>query len=150
MLWRAGLLVVGVAVWLAAGCGGRTESEEREQSHLKPLAILYGQFVGEHQGRPPKDEQEFKQYVRSQSPEVLASFGISDADTVFISSRDGQPYVVRYGNAAKTGPPGPGGQPVIAYERTGVSGKRFVASSIGAVEEVDEARFKELVPNAAP
>jgi len=148
--WRAGLVVVGIVAWLATGCGTRIESQEREQSNLKPLAIMYGQFIGQHRGQPPKNEEEFKQYVRSQSPDALASFGVSDPDAIFVSSRDGQPYVVHYGNAARTGPPGPGGQPVIAYEQTGVGGDRFVASSIGAIEEVDEERFRELVPDAAP
>ena len=54
--------------------------------------------------------------------------------------------MVLYG--APDGPPGPGGAPVIAYEQEGVGGKRFVASSLAAIEEVDEARFRELVPNA--
>jgi hypothetical protein len=40
--------------------------------------------------------------------------------------------------------------PIIAYEQTGVNGKRFVASSIGGIEEVDATRFQELVPTGAP
>ena len=38
--------------------------------------------------------------------------------------------------------------PIIAYEQTGVGDKRLVASSLGGVEEVDEARFRKLVPSA--
>jgi len=37
---------------------------------------------------------------------------------------------------------------VVAYEQEGVNGKRFVASKMGAVEEVDEARFRKMVPSA--
>ena len=40
------------------------------------------------------------------------------------------------------------GQPVIAYEQEGVGGKRFIASSLGAVDEVDEATLAQLVPGA--
>jgi hypothetical protein len=36
----------------------------------------------------------------------------------------------------------------VAYEQEGVDGKRYVATVVGAVEEVDEARFRELVPDA--
>ena len=35
----------------------------------------------------------------------------------------------------------------MAYEKVGVAGKRFVASSLGAVEEVDEQRLRQWVPN---
>jgi len=131
---------------LAIGCSTQRESQDREESNLKPLAIFYGQFTGQHQGQPPASEAEFKEFVRSLPSGDLASFNVSDAESLFTSSRDGEPYVIVYG--APSGPPGPGGSPVIAYEQTGKGGKRFVASSMGAVEEVDEARFKELVPNA--
>jgi hypothetical protein len=127
------------------GCGKGSSGEEQQQSNLKPLAILYGQYTGQHQGRPPAGEAEFKQYVRSQSA-MLESFDVTDPESLFVSSRDGKPYVIKYG--AVEGPSGPGGYPVVAYEQEGVGGKRFVASSVGAVEEVDEARFKELVPDA--
>ena len=131
---------------LPLGCTPRTESQEREQSNLKPLAVFYGRFMGRHRGLPPANEAEFKEFVRSLSTGELASFNVTDLESLFVSSRDGQPYVIIYGQPS--GPPGPGGAPVIAYEQVGVGGKRFVASSMAAIEEVDEARFKELVPNA--
>jgi hypothetical protein len=130
---------------LPLGCGGDSGGEEQQKSNLKPLALLYGQYTGQHQGQPPADEAQFKEYVRSQST-MLESFQVTDPENLFVSSRDGKPYVIKYG--AADGPPGPGGYPVIAYEQEGVGGKRFVASSVGAVDEVDEAKFKELVPGA--
>jgi hypothetical protein len=42
--------------------------------------------------------------------------------------------------------PGSGSPPVIAYEQTGSMGKRYIATGLGGVEEVDEARFLQLVP----
>ena len=128
------------------GCGGQRASREREESNLKPLAVFYGQFTGRHRGRSPANEAEFKEFLRSLSSEQLATFNVTDPESLFVSPRDQEPYVIIYGSPS--GPPGPGGAPVIAYEQVGVGGKRFVASSIGAVEEVDEARFKELVPDA--
>ena len=83
-----------------------------------------------------------------QSAADLANLGVTDPAKLWISSRDKQPYVILYGPVS--GPPGPAGQPVIAYESKGVGGKRFVASSLGAVDEVTEARFKELVPTPVP
>ncbi|MCU0877742.1 MAG: hypothetical protein MUF06_08175 [Pirellulaceae bacterium] len=133
------------AVALAAGCGN-PEKVAQESSNLKPLVVLYGQFIGQHRGKPPADEAEFKAFVQKVDPERLKSFQVTDVDSMFISSRDNQPYVVRYGKLE--GPAGPAGQPVVAYEQTGVDGKRYVASAIGAIEEVDEETFRKMVPDA--
>ena len=129
----------------ATGCTN-TEAVQEQASTIKPLAVLYGKYVGEHRGQPPASEAEFKAYVEASGKPILEANKISDVNSLFTSSRDHQPYVILYGPLK--GPPGPAGQPVFAYEKVGVNGKRYVASSLGAVEEVDEARFKELVPGA--
>lgn len=139
---------VVLTLWVSAalmGCGGGHGSAAQESSNLKPLALLYGQYIGRHRGQPPPNESEFKQFIQKDGATLLATFAIADVDELFVSSRDQQPYVVLYGPTS--GPPGPAGQPVIAYERDGVGGKRFVASSLGAVEEVDESKFREWVPS---
>jgi len=130
----------------ATGCGSRKKSLAREQSGIKKLALVYGRFLSQHRGRPPANEAEFKKYVQSLSPTDLASFGSDDSSRIFISNRDDKPYVIIYGKPH--GPPGPGGSPVIAYEQEGKEGTRWVASALGAVEEVDEARFRQLTPTA--
>jgi len=130
--WRlTALCVVGLACTTATGCGSQKKSLARQQSGLKKLAIVYGRFLSQHRGKPPAN---------------LTSFGIDDSNRVFISNRDNKPYVIIYGQPK--GPPGPGGSPVIAYEQQGEAGMRWVASALGAVEEVDEARFRQLVPTA--
>lgn len=130
-----------------SGCNSATNLVE-ENSTLKPLMVAYGSYLAAHRGVPPASEAEFKAYV-DENWQRIASFpqGKKPED-LFISNRDKQPYVILYG--AVTGPPGPAGQPVIAYEKTGVRGKRLVASALSAVEEVDEARFKQLVPAPTP
>jgi len=134
-------------VLLTATVCTNTEAVQEQASTIKPLAVLYGKYIGEHRGQPPASEAEFKAYVQANGKPILDANKISDADSLFTSSRDHQPYVILYGPLK--GPPGPAGQPVFAYEKVGVNGKRYVASSLGAVEEVDDAKFKELVP-AAP
>ncbi len=99
-----------------------------------------------HRGESPANEAGFKHFIQSLPPEQLAAMKATDADKLFTSARDHEPYVIVYGKP--NGPPGPAGAPVIAYEHTGIEGKRFVASSMGAVEEVDEAHFRQLVPGA--
>ena len=150
-LQKVGLfLAVAACSALPLGCGGsQRESEAREQSNLKPLVILYGHCKGQNRGEPPASEAALKQFIRSLSAGELARWGVTDVDSLFTSTRDGKPYVVLYGDAAKRGAAGPGSPQVVAYEQEGVGGKRLVGSSPGdMVEEVDEARFKELVPDA--
>jgi hypothetical protein len=130
----------------AVGCSGAAQQAE-EASTIKALALLYGRYVGQHRGQPPANEAEFRKFIEDQGPESLTSLGISDPAKLWISSRDKEPYVVIYGPL--TAPPGPAGQPVVIYERKGSGGNRLVASSLGAFEEVNDARFRELVPSSA-
>jgi hypothetical protein len=143
-------LVCLAVLLVCGGCGGtQSASHETETSNLKPLAIYYGRYIAQHRGQPPANEAEFKAFLSKIPAADLQAFNVASADDLLVSNRDGQPYVVIYG--PPTGPAeGPGKFPVIAYEKTGVGGKRYVASSIGGVEEVDEARFAQLVPNASP
>ncbi|MCS7304484.1 MAG: hypothetical protein NZ602_05180 [Thermoguttaceae bacterium] len=144
-----GYIFLGVTfgLWGWAGCGGGSrESLQREQSSLKPLAILYGQYIGQNRGQPPPNEEAFRKFVEQEAPKIKGQFAFSTVEELFISPRDGKPYKILYGEAAKKGPPGPAGSPVIAYEQEGRGGRRWVASAMGAIEEVDEARFKQLVP----
>ncbi len=138
-------LFVALFTMVSLGCSGRGDNIERENSTLKPLVIAYGQYIASHRGTPPANEEEFRAHLNASWDQIKEFQQVKSVDELFISNRDKQPYVVLYG--VVTGPPGPGGQPVIAYEKVGVGGKRFIASSLGAVDEVDEAKFKELVPN---
>ena len=130
---------------IAGGCT-RNASQATESSNMKPLAVAYGRYISSHKGQPPANEGEFKTYLKTLSPESLQSFKVTDVESLLVSTRDNKPYVIRYGKV--TGPAGPGGMPVVAYEQEGVNGKRYIATMVGAVEEVDEARFRELVPDA--
>ena len=144
----AALCVVALACLAASGCGSQSKSLPREQSGLKKIAVLYGRFLSQHRGQPPANEAEFKKFVHALPPGDLESFGVDDSDRIFISSRDEKPYIIIYG--PPKGPPGPGGSPVIAYEQEGKDGKRWVASDLGAIEEVDDARFQQLIPTVKP
>ncbi len=143
---QAKLSLVVLTISLLAFVGGcnRPDNVERENSTLKPLVVAYGGYVASHRGVPPANEAEFRQHLQASWEQIKHFNQAKSVDDLFISNRDKEPYVVLYGDV--TGPKGPGGMPVIAYEKKGIGGKRFVASSLGAVEEVDEARFQELVP----
>ena len=127
-----------------SGCGSETESQERQQSNIKPLGMMYGQFQGRH-GRPPTDDAELKKFVE-ENRATLSTWGVSDPQTIFNSPRDNNPYVIRYGElrGEKTST----GTHVIAYEQEGAAGKRFVADTMGNVMEVDAEELKKYVPEA--
>jgi len=139
------VLVAATASLLAVGCGINAQKAEQETSNLKPLMVLYGRYIGQHRGQPPPNEAAFKDFVKSAGTAELPG-GAKDMDALFTSTRDKQPYVIIYGPSK--GSTGPGGQPVVAYEQAGVNGRRYVASMLGAIEEVDEGKFRELVPDA--
>jgi hypothetical protein len=142
-------IVVGlVALFVLSGCSSQEakESSDRAASHLNWLLRIRTQAMS--RGQLPKSEEEFKRYIHSldtaTQDRIKAGAGVSNVDELFISERDGQPYVIFYG------PPPAGVAPnLVAYERTGVDGKRYVADNVGAVGEVDEQGFAELVPPAA-
>lgn len=146
MAFRVAFLsaVVGLThLACVGGCRSRAESKPREESHIKVLGLLYGQYVGQHMGRPPQDEQTFRAFVQRQEA-FLKQFRLESADQVFQSERDGEPYTVVYGDLSKTGQFL--GGPVVAWEKKGVGGRRYVVNSLGAVKEVTEEEFKQLVP----
>jgi len=131
-----------------SGCYDRGRSNKAEQeSPLKPIAIFYGDFLNQHQGKPPASEAEFKAFLKEakNADRLKESFKITDIDKLLISPRDNQPYVIAYGTMSSS--QGPGGAPVVVYEKEGLKGKRFVASALGGVVEVDEAEFRKMIPN---
>lgn len=63
--------------------------------------------------------------------------------SAFISERDGEPFVIRYGvgiSQAKGD-----AKPIIACEKKGKDGTRYVAFANGDVDCVDEVAARELM-----
>jgi hypothetical protein len=134
---RALLAVVLLAT--TVGCGeSKKQAVTKETSHLRMLTNLYARSMREV-GRPPANEQEFKDAIAKMGVS-LEALKVGSIDELFVSERDGQPFVVLYG-------PQKPGSDVVAYEQTGVDGIRWVGFTLGNVEECDAARFAELVPS---
>ena len=129
---------------LSLGCKPVNKPAPPAESNLKVLSVFYGRYIQTHQGQTPPDAEAFKKFITSMPASELETFKVTDVEKLFVSPRDGQLCVVRYGFALP--PPGPTGAPVVAYEKVGVNGRRYVAYSVGGVDEVDEARFRQLVP----
>lgn len=134
------LLVLGTIVVNLLSVGGCTSSEtasamEQETSNLKPLSVMYG-MMGQ-----PRSEKEFKAFVSSRAKTMFRAMEIESVDSLFVSKRDNQPYVILYGKR-----PSGVDSSVVGYEQEGVDGKRLVGFKIGEVRELDEQEFRALVP----
>lgn len=143
---RSVSLFLLAAVLAALGCRGSTTvtgPPPREQV----LTRLYGQYIQANKGKPPANADQLKAFARKLSADDAKKVGIDtgDVDSVFTSQRDGKPFVFRDpGKASKGATP----DNVVIYEQEGSRGKRLVIYPMGKTEEVDAARFKELVPEA--
>jgi hypothetical protein len=126
-------LIAGFAAAIGcAGCGSDNTAPPTEIS-LRKLASFYGRYISTHKGSGPKNEAELRAFIKEQSPEI-------DIDDLFRSARDGQRYVVVYLGAAQAAP-----GTVVAYEKEGKSGKRFVAFSTTEVRELDDDGLKQAL-----
>ena len=94
-------------------------------------------------GRAPKNEQELKDFVAANGDPFIKPLGLDNPEQLFVSERDGEPFVIMYGQRPK----GTRGD-LIAYEQTGVDGKRRAGYSLGIIEEVTEEELRKMAPNA--
>jgi hypothetical protein len=138
------LLFLGLSLTTGLGCGSQPAASDSavDISRIKELTTLYMSYLNRNGGRPPASEEEFKRYVAESGEPLFKSAGVNEADELFISPRDNQPYVIPYGSdAARLISKG-----IVTYERTGVGGRRLVGYRGGAVEQLDETEFRKLVP----
>ncbi|MGB9688728.1 hypothetical protein [Thermogutta sp.] len=146
LVWS--IVAAGIALLAGisqSGCYTRTASKPREESTIKILGLLYGQYMGQHMGKAPPNEQAFREFVQRQTG-FLKQFHIENSEDVFRSARDGEPYAVLYGDLSRTGQLL--GAPVIAWEKKGVNGRRYIVNTLGSVKEVTEEEFTKLVPSS--
>jgi hypothetical protein len=110
--------------------------------------MMYLRYSSNNIGRKQSVEQ-LKQFIQKMPANELEPFGVqtSDIDSLFISPRDGQAYVIRFGTPMT--PPTPGSPAaVVVHEAVGVNGKRWSFDAVGGVAELDEAAFAKRVPDA--
>lgn len=142
--WRGGVFMLAACLLGCSGSGGG--SGKVGEAELRGIAVLYGQYQSAHQGKTPPSEAEFKKFIKGLPKERLAGFGVlaDNVEQIFTSPRDNQPIQVRYNLPRKA--PGDGKGDIVAFEKVGSGGRRLVAFSTTQVEDLDEAKFKELLP----
>jgi hypothetical protein len=111
-------------------------------SRIKQLANLYMAHQIRNSSNGPKDEAAFKAFIQKDMPaRRLEMMRVDPAktDDLFVSERDGQPFVIKYGQSG-----GIMSKAAVIFEKEGKDGTRQVAYTNGQVEEVDSAKYQEL------
>ncbi len=134
-------LCFAVSAALFFGCGGCGGSSDPDHSSMAALVLFYTQYQAKHQGQLPPDEKALRDYIAGETA-MMKEFGLGSVDDVFISRRDGQPYVVLFGKGILEGD----GGGIVAYEQAGKDGQRFVGYRAGNVEIISDEEFRKMVP----
>lgn len=121
------ILVAGVA-----GCKGSSTTPKGEDpgaTNLRMIGQAYG-FHIDNRGGPPKNADELKSAI----PEIANV----DPEKMMISARDGEPFVIYYGTKFDSD----GRNVVLAHEKTGKDGERYVLTQARMVVVYSDADFK--------
>jgi len=134
-------VVVLLCCW-PLGCRGKgvaPSNDPEVKQRLEKLFRLYRAYVDRHKKGPPNEEA-LRQFGQTMSAKEKDEHLIGDdVDRLFTSPRDNQKFVIRYN--LKLEPGGP--TRAVAWEATGKNGMRFVALTVGYVEEYDEETFNQ-------
>jgi hypothetical protein len=114
-------------------------------ANIQKLALGYVQFAAANAGVGPANQQALTKFMVERN-------GIprEEAEKSFVSIRDNQPYIIRWGLRPQgTGPMGPDPpKPIILImERTGADGTRFVADSRPSVSQMTNEELSQAVPD---
>jgi hypothetical protein len=148
-----GLMTALLLAWCmtAGGCNRRQDPAAvvaaMNDSNIRRVANLYTAFQLRNGGRGPKNEAEFKQFIQQKmSKQKLAMMQVdpNDVEGLFRSERDGKPFTVRYGVSGGLTSTAP-----VVFEQEGRDGMRQVAFTNGPVEDVNDARYGELLQGKA-
>jgi hypothetical protein len=124
----------------AGGCGrGSGSTEPEAKVRLTKVLRLY-QVYAEKNKKGPPNERALRDFGQKLSARERDEYLIGDdLDGIFTSPRDNQKYVIRYNLRPDAG----GVTRAVAWEATGAGGMRYVALSVGYVEEYDDETFQQ-------
>lgn len=126
---------------LCGGCGsGHRTVASIMDTNIKKVRALYTFYMTNHRYRGPKNEAEFKQWLESTEGKFAIKRMEMDPtklEDYFVSERDGEPFVVRYGLKGIR-------DHAIVFEKTGdENGMRLVA--LGKPIECDEDLYNQYM-----
>ncbi len=128
------------------GCsrGDRVGAESilhENRVRMNALAIFYDDYVGAHQGKPPKSTSDFREHVASRFGS-LQPRGVESIDAMLTSLRDQQPFVIVCNRRGVQ--PDSLGATWAAYEQEGVEGSRMAVRVRGGAFLFDEEEIAKI------
>lgn len=123
-----------------SGCSGpslKSSFQKANENNIERIANAYRMFssINKHVG--PKDEEEFKNFFRTDeriAPRLgLDRIDTDNIDSYFTSSADNEPFVILYGQKIRPD----FDYSAIVFDKTGVNGIRRIALACSEVIEVD-------------
>lgn len=149
--WLKGLALLLTVVVLLPGCGNSNDPKsmirDANDSNVKRLATMYSFFHLKNNFKGPQNEEELRGFIEAQDPKrlSLADIDASKMDELFVSERDQQSFVIRYGvDTVIRGPELP-----VVFEAEGVDGMRQVGFCNGSMREVDSDEYDSLLAGDA-
>ncbi|MEQ8208920.1 MAG: hypothetical protein RH917_03740 [Lacipirellulaceae bacterium] len=140
------MLSFAFVVIVAVGCGDSVPTlADVNNTNIKKLRGAYGLYLVNHGMKGPENEEEFKQYLKTDegAKVKMGRMGVTPemVDSIFISDRDGKPFKIRYGLKGL-------GDHAIIFEEVGVEGKRQI--SFIEPREVGAEEYEQLWNGARP
>ena len=126
-----------LAALLLAGCKAPEvkpidEETMKAARHLQKIGVAYNRAY-QANGEAPKSADDLKKFLKEEG----------DAADPLISLNDGKPVVIVPG-VPKEAPQEPGLQSIVAYEQTGVNGKRMMVDIRGMIHTVTDLEFAKI------
>lgn len=119
------------------GCGAKVDENTVDPAeNIRQLALSYVQYSAQNRGVGPKDKEKLKEFMIKRN-----GMNEADAEARFISPRDNEEYVIRWGLRPQgSGPigPDPPKSPIIIYEKTGDGRTHITADGKMAVITMSE------------
>jgi hypothetical protein len=127
------LLLAAVAG--AVGCAKEVRVEAKldpAHENLMRIGSAYIQFNTKNQ-RPPKSVEEIKPFLKESG----------SIDELLRSPRDGHPFVICWGVDLLVPPRWAKSTPILAYEKRGAEGTRYVLTTLRSVEQMSDEQFQQ-------
>lgn len=144
---RTGWLVTCVLLVIAGCSGGQGSSSSDKRgidfSRVRGMSDAYSLYKQAHNGAPPKDEKDFRDFLTTQQT-ALDRYELT-VDDVFKSPRGDQPMTWIYGRVVPSQQIGE----YFGYEASPVDGKRLVIGARGMFEMMDDVKFRAAIPDAS-
>lgn len=116
-----------------AGCGRVDEAALLTEQRLRVISTAYLDYAVAR-GQGPANEGELRSHLANSAAAKfsMVEFGMENSQALFVSARDGAPFVLRFG--VPIGVTRSGAAEAIAYEASGQDATRFVARADGKIE----------------